>query len=407
MAVVEAVLAHWPDLRHAPPRTLIRPGPQDGALGGEIARQLAALGWAVTVGAPDAPPELVIDVGGGTGGDWPDARRVAVDGPAGLDLDTGRRDGPWVRADLTVALQAARPGHFLADGPEATGALHIVDLCLPVTAALRLCDPNLAAIAKTGGHKFDYGHALVLSGAAGHGGAARMAARAALRIGAGLVTLLPPRDALPEHAARLDAIMLRGVEGAADLSALLEDPRANALCLGPGLGVARAAALLPAALGADRATVLDADALTALAQTDLAGLHPHCVLTPHPGEFRRLFPDLADAPLAKPDAVRQAAARAGCTVLLKGHDTVIADPSGRAVLAHASHDRAAPWLATAGAGDVLSGMIAGLLARGLPPFDAAATAAWLHVEVARDFGPGLIAEDLPDRLPAVFRKLGL
>ena len=164
--------------------------------------------------------------------------------------------------------------------------------------------------------------------------------------------------------------------------------------------------------------MLDADALTILSQRpDLfAALHDACVLTPHAGEFARLFPDIA-AKLAAPatkgpayskvDATREAAARAGCVVLYKGFDTVIADPSGRAAINAAAHDRAAPWLATAGAGDVLAGFITGLLARGFSPFDAACTGAWLHVECARAFGPGLIAEDLPEELPKVFRSLGL
>jgi ADP-dependent NAD(P)H-hydrate dehydratase / NAD(P)H-hydrate epimerase len=181
----------------------------------------------------------------------------------------------------------------------------------------------------------------------------------------------------------------------------------------------RTQALVGAALEANRATVLDADALTAFADDPaslFALLHPRCVLTPHMGEFGRLFSDLKtklDAPAvkgpaySKVDAVREAAARAGCVVLLKGADTVIADPSGRCAINSAHYERAAPWLATAGSGDVLAGFIVGLLARGFDPMAAAETAAWLHVECARRFGPGLIAEDLPEQLPAVFRDLGL
>jgi ADP-dependent NAD(P)H-hydrate dehydratase / NAD(P)H-hydrate epimerase len=267
------------------------------------------------------------------------------------------------------------------------------------------------------GHKYGHGHALVLAGGPGRGGAARLAARGALRIGAGLVTLGCPPGALPENAARLDAIMLRPVAGPDGLATLLEDTRIAALCLGPGLGRDRARALVPAALAAGRATVLDADALTAFADDPaalFARLHDRCVLTPHGGEFARLFPDLA-ARLAEPattgpafsklDAARLAAARAGCTVLFKGPDTVIAHPGGRAAINAAHYDRAAPWLATAGSGDVLAGFIAGLLARGFGPMDAAETAAWLHVEAARAFGPGLIAEDLPEALPGVLRRL--
>ena len=213
--------------------------------------------------------------------------------------------------------------------------------------------------------------------------------------------------------------MLRRVAAAGDLVATLADVRINTLCLGPGLGVERAADLLAVALaeGQRRATVLDADALTALARDPalFSALHGGCVLTPHGGEFARLFPDLA-ARLAevatagpaysKVDAARAAAQRAGCVVLLKGADTVIAAPDGRCCLNSAAYDRVAPWLATAGAGDVLAGFIAGLLARGLAPFEAACAGAWLHVECARSFGPGLISEDLPEELPKVLRRLG-
>ena len=265
-------------------------------------------------------------------------------------------------------------------------------------------------------HKYAHGHVLVLSGGPGRGGAARLAARGALRIGAGLVTVGCPPTALQENAARLDAVMLRPLADASALAGALEDRRINALCLGPGLGTGeREAALVAAALAAGRSTVLDADALTLVARDGglAAALHPACVLTPHAGEFTRLFPDLDPGPdaegamAARADAVRRAAARAGCVVLLKGPDTVIADPAGDVLVHSARGARAAPWLATAGSGDVLAGFIAGLLARRLPAMQATAAAAWLHVECARKFGPGLIAEDLPDQLPTVFRDLGL
>ena len=286
-------------------------------------------------------------------------------------------------------------------------------------------------------HKYHYGHAFILSGGPGKGGAARLAARGALRIGAGLVTVGCPPDALPETAARLDAIMCRPIADADALTRTLEDHRLNALCLGPGLGITEETrALVAAALAATalepgpqserhwneswtRSVVLDADALTAFADapdTLFAMLHERCVLTPHAGEFARLFPDIAKELRAaatrgpaysKVDATRDAARRAGCTVLFKGPDTVIATPDGRARINSAHYDRAAPWLATAGSGDVLAGFITGLLARGFDALDAAATAAWLHVEAARSFGPGLIAEDLPEELPKVFRSLDL
>lgn len=361
-------------------------------------------------------------------------RLVAIDIPSGLCADSGRLirdDGPTYparAADLTVTFHRPKLGHVLQDGPRYCGRLQVVDIGLPDTGdGLGEVKPWPQDLDKSSlrnwwgrtaeAHKFAHGHALILSGPMGRGGAARLAARGALRIGAGLVTLGAPPDAMAEHAAQLTAIMLREIAGADALTEALTDKRINALCLGPGLGVERAAALLPVARQAP-AVVLDADALTALAAMDnwAALLSPRCILTPHAGEFARLFPDLA-AKLAAPattgpaysklDATREAAARAGCVVLFKGADTVIAGPHGREAINAATYDRAAPWLATAGSGDVLAGFITGLLARGFQPFNAARSAAWLHVECARSFGPGLIAEDLPEALPKVFRALGL
>jgi hydroxyethylthiazole kinase-like uncharacterized protein yjeF len=365
---------------------------------------------------------------------------VAVDIPSGLCADSGRvlaADGDDAEdgrvacggADLTVSFHRPKLGHFLADGPALCGALAVADIGLMEGAqggSLRLvASPPASTLAKRLGHKYSYGHALVLSGPFGRSGAARLAARGALRVGAGLVTLGAPGDAMAECAAQLTAIMLRQVDGATGLGALLADDRINAICLGPGLGTGKATRdLVTAALrrreaggagGRRRGVVLDADALTAFADEPdalLAMLDDACVLTPHGGEFARLFPDLADRleepPVRGPafsrvDAARAAAERAGCTVLFKGMDTVIATPGGRTGISAAAYDRAAPWLAAAGSGDVLAGMIAGLMARGHAAEDAAAWAAWLHVEAARAIGPGLIAEDLPEALPGVLR----
>jgi hydroxyethylthiazole kinase-like uncharacterized protein yjeF len=399
--------------------------------------------------------DIWLDSGG------PVARFVAIDVPSGLCADSGRILAPesaedqWdeeeidedprfcsIKADLTVTFHRRKPGHVLARGPLMCGKLRVVDIGLrqgiphrSVTIAHENERPFPGWLAKRKAHKYTHGHALILSGPSGRGGAARLSARGALRIGAGVVTVGCPPEAIAENAARLDAVMLRGVADGAALAGVLEDGRINALCLGPGLGTGeREAGLVGAALGRvgnlptagavrgqiahPTPTVLDADALTILArEPDLfAALHGACVLTPHAGEFARLFPDLAEklaAPAikgpaySKVDATREAAARAGCVVLYKGPDTVIADPSGRCSINSAHYDRAAPWLATAGSGDVLAGFITGLLARGFDPMQAAETAAWLHVECARHFGPGLIAEDLPEQLPAVFRGLGL
>lgn len=264
------------------------------------------------------------------------------------------------------------------------------------------------------GHKFRHGHALVVSGGAGRTGAARLAARGALRVGAGLVTLGVPPAAQLEAASQLTAIMLTRLHDARALEAALHDDRLTALCIGPALGLQeREAALVATALASRRPTVIDADALTLLAAHPalFSALHAACVLTPHHGEFARLFPDLAreaSAGLsAKCAATRQAAQRAGCIILYKGAETIIATPEGQTAIHSATGSHAAPWLATAGSGDVLAGMITGILARGLMPFDAACIGTWLHAEAARQFGPGLIAEDLPETLPSVFRSLGL
>lgn len=397
---------------------------------------------------------------GGSGGDgtWFRERLVAVDCPSGLCLDSGAFLGPSrvpqpfpVRAAITVAFDSPKPGHLLEQGPDSCGRLVIADIGLhdwrirwpaprrgmrhadlsAVAPEFDIADRRrlahepaqlrhwLSKSSGASGHKFSHGHAVILAGGLSHGGAARLAARGALRVGAGLVTICPPQSALIEHLGPPDAVMRRGLNDAATLAHLLEDTRISALCLGPGCGGARAAALLPALLASGRACVLDADALTALAVADDLRLHARCVLTPHAGEFARLFPDLAARLSAPPmrgpaysrvDAVREAAARCGAVVLLKGPDTVIAEPPstpaplgcGQAVI-HAAFD--IPWLATAGAGDVLSGIITGLLARGLRPLEAARYGAWLHARAARRFGPGLIADDLPEQLPAVFREM--
>ncbi|HET9067642.1 MAG TPA: NAD(P)H-hydrate dehydratase, partial [Amaricoccus sp.] len=250
------------------------------------------------------------------------------------------------------------------------------------------------------------GHALVVSGPATRSGAARLAAGAALRAGAGLVTLGAPPGALLVNAAHLTAVMLTRLDGPGDLAAFLADPRLTAVALGPALGTgARERALVEAALAAPPAALLDADALT-LWRDDPAALFAviarrtaPVVLTPHDGEFARLFPDLADAP--KPERARAAAARSGATLVLKGADTCVAAPDGRLAV----NANAPPWLATAGAGDVLAGITTGLLAQGLPAFEAAAAAVWLHGAAAAEAGPGLTAEDLAPALRPVLARL--
>ncbi len=242
-------------------------------------------------------------------------------------------------------------------------------------------------------------------------GAARLAARGALRAGAGLVTIASPREALAVNAAANLAVMVRPVDGADELAAFLADKRRNAVVLGPGGGVGSAMREeVRAALQSEAAVVLDADALTSFADhpealfADIAARHGRgTVLTPHEGEFSRLFRQInKDSEVrGKLEKARAAARLSGAVLLLKGPDTVVAAPDGRASIA----DNAPAWLATAGAGDVLAGMIAGLMAQGMPAFEAASAAVWLHGEAASAFGPGLISEDLPEELPRVYRRL--
>ncbi len=356
---------------------------------------------------------------------------VAVDILSGVESDTGNvlaepGLGP-PGAALTVTFQCAKPGHYLGTGAALTGNLavrsigiekELADLCsrqLPCS----LVAPGAitsAGLAKSDPfkHKYDYGHVLVLSGGRGRGGAARLAARAALRVGAGLVTIGVEDRAIGEHAAQLNAIMLAAIDGETMLQQLLADRRINSLCAGPGLGTGPdARKLVLRLLQSGRSLVLDADALGMFADdpaTLADAVSGDVVLTPHDGEFCRLFPDLCrrmeeEAGYSKLEATIAAARRSRATVMLKGFDNVVACPDGRTAIIPASGDSLAPWLATAGSGDVLAGLVAGLLARGQGGFAAACLAACLHIRAARNFGPGLIAEDLPEAIPATLASL--
>ena len=346
---------------------------------------------------------------------------VAVDLPSGINGASGAVLGAAVKAQESVTFFRRKPGHVLLPGRLHAGSVRVVDIGIPESALQRVRPRTFAnapaqwgkafPIPRLDAHKYSRGHAVVVSGDISSTGAARLAARGALRAGAGLVTLASPRTALPVNAAANLAVMVRAADGPDELRQLLEDRRLNAVTLGPGLGVgANTRALVQVALDGERAVVLDADALTSFADAPAAlfaavAARPDrpVVLTPHQGEFSRLlknFPQPSEN-VAKLVAVRAAAQASGATVLLKGADTVVAAPDGRAAI----NENAPPWLATAGSGDVLAGIIAGLLAQHMPAFEAACAGAWLHGEAGTEVGPGLISEDLPEALPAIYRRL--
>jgi hydroxyethylthiazole kinase-like uncharacterized protein yjeF len=345
---------------------------------------------------------------------------LAVDIPSGIDGDTGAIRGAALQATRTVTFAARKPGHLLLPGRDMCGAVSVVDIGIgdAVTTGfapvLHAIEPDLwrAALPRleSDTHKYKRGHALVLSGEMHRTGAARLAARAALRAGAGAVTLASPRNALAVNAAHLTAIMLTPCDTPDELGALLEDPRISAIALGPGYGVGEATrAMVKAAARAGRGLVLDADALTSFAGEAftlgmIATAARACVLTPHEGEMRKLFESaegVLDAP-SRWQAALRAAEITRAVVVWKGGDTIVASPDGRAaILAETT-----PHLATAGSGDVLTGIIAGLIAQDMPAFEAACAATWLHARAGIACGAGLIAEDLSEALPGVLRELG-
>lgn len=342
------------------------------------------------------------------------AKILAVDMPSGVSGDTGAVMGTAIEADLTITFFRKKPGHVLWPGRGLAGEVRVIDIGIPeevlpeVAVGLRENDPSLwlgqFPWPAAGGHKYDRGHAVVVSGPLGASGAARLAARPALRIGAGLVTVASPPDAMAENAAQLTAVMLHAIPDQAAFEEFIGDSRRNAILVGPGNGIGEVTrGRVLAALGLHKRAVLDADALTSFADAppDLfKAIGSDCVLTPHAGEFARLFKDVDLAP-GKIEAARAAARASGAVVLFKGPDTVVAAPDGRAMVT----TNAPPNLATAGAGDVLGGFITGLLAQGMPAFEAANAAAWIHGRVAAEFGPGLISEDLSEGVPSVLKEL--
>ncbi|MFL6799328.1 MAG: NAD(P)H-hydrate dehydratase [Xanthobacteraceae bacterium] len=341
----------------------------------------------------------------------------SVDLPSGINGTTGAVMGVAVNAAYTVTFFRRKPGHLLLPGRLHCGTLELADIGIPgivleqikpaaVLNAPALWGPEFP-LPRPDRHKYTRGHVVVVSGKVSTG-AARLAARGALRAGAGLVTIASPREAFAINAAASLAVMVRPVDGAEELGECLADPRCNTVVIGPGGGVGpRMRELVLTALRGPRAVVLDADALTSFAETPkllfdaIGDRRGETVLTPHEGEFRRIFSHLFADFTSKLELTRAAARRSGAIVLCKGPDTVIAAPEGRAAVS----SNAPSWLATAGSGDVLAGILAGFLAQGMPGYQAAAAAAWVHGEAAREVGAGLIAEDLPEALPHVHKRL--
>ncbi len=389
-------------------------------LSGEAAR--AAADWDRLVepleSALDHTPDIVLDALFGGGLSRPIegvaaelARRrlptLSIDVPSGIDGLTGSACGPVFRAEATVTFAALRPAHLLRAGTDYCGAVEVADIGVDAQSECHENSPALwrATLPCPGPdtHKHSRGRLICVTGGPSQTGAARLAAMAGLRAGAGLVTLLSPPSALDINAGQVTAIMVRAFSESRTLADAARE--ADAAVIGPAAGVSeetRANTL--ALLSTNSAAVLDADSLTVFANepgTLFEALRDGDILTPHPGEFRRLFGDLIETSVNRIEAVRRAAARAGSVVLLKGPDTVIAEPGGRAIV----NTHASPWLATAGSGDVLAGIIAGLRAQGMAALEAAAAGAWLHGEAGRRLGPGLISEDLPGALPAVLRDV--
>ena len=333
---------------------------------------------------------------------------VAIDTPSGVPGDTGKPLGPAVCAALTVTFHARKPGHVLEPGRGFCGEVLVADIGLRAAASKvvengpdlwlsRFPWPSAAS------HKHARGRLIVISGDAWSTGAARLASRAGLRIGAGLVTLYAGQDALAANAAHLEAVMLKPFDTDLELEQAADE--ADAAIIGPAAGVGDTTlrnVLALARTGA--ALVIDADAITVFRDDPeelFSVLDRDDVLTPHPGEFERLFPGLLKSAPERISAARRAAEKAGAVVLLKGPDTVVAAPDGRSAVSV----NGSPWLATAGSGDVLAGYIGGLVAQGMESFEAACAAAWIHAEAAELHGPGLISEDLPGLTPMVLRRL--
>ncbi len=444
-AVADAILA-----RYSPQSTVVLVGPgNNGGDGYVVARLLNRHGWPVRVETLSPPAtadakaaaarwtgpvtplthrggqaDLIVDALFGAGLDRPlgpelvrlalslgrsETPVVAIDVPSGLAGDTGRPlGGICFQAELTVTFHRRKFAHCLQPGRGLCGEVIVGDIGLDGgPGALFENAPNLwlprFPWPSVNAHKHTRGRLLVVSGGAWNTGAARLAARAGLRVGAGLVTIMSPPEALMANAAHLEAVMLRPFETDVDLE--MAGSEAECAIIGPAAGVTDITLSNVLALARTGAALLiDADALSVF-RDDPAELFSILdrddVLTPHPGEFERIFPGLLNETPERVTAARTAAARAQAIVVLKGADTVISASDGRAAI----NLNGTPWLATAGSGDVLAGMIAGLMAQGMESFEAACAGVWLHAACAEAFGPGLISEDLPGLLPMVLKRL--
>lgn len=463
-AVADATTARW-----SPRRAVVLAGPgNNGGDGFVAARYLAEAGWSVrvallgsisalkgeaalnaqrwtgelvhlSVGAVE-DCDLVVDALFGAGLARPldglarevaaavsirDLPCVAVDIPSGVYGDSGAVMGEGdggiaMRADLTVTFFRKKPGHLLLPGRELCGEVVVADIGIPPEVLGRIRPAaweNSPALwldrfpwPGASDHKYTRGH-LVICGGALMTGAARLTARAGQRAGAGMVSIAAPPPAVPVYASSLLSVLVRPIEDLAEFNTLVGDPRVMSVVVGPGSGVTSSThAYGKAVLEAGKACVLDADALTVFSEPpqgpkelfeSIAASKGPCVLTPHEGEFARMFGRCGLTVGSKLARAREAARLSGATVVLKGYDTVIAAPDGRAVI----NSNAPADLATAGAGDVLAGLIGGLLAPRMAPFEAACAAAWLQGDAARAYGPGLIADDLLDQLPATLKAL--
>ncbi len=436
MAAAGASIAREIQKRWTPRPTVVLCGPgNNGGDGVVAARLLGQAGWEVrAIPFADLSPnvlagaELVIDALFGAGLSRPldgaakatlsalDPRApvVAVDVPSGLDGDTGRAQGPVLAAALTVTFFRKKPAHLLFPGRGLCGEVAVVDIGTPPGVLAQIAPqtfengPALWGAAfpwpRPEDHKYRRGHAVVVGGDHTHTGAARMAAQGALRVGAGLVTLAGPTRSMTLFAAESPAFITEAFKGPDELAKILRGRKRNSVLVGPANGVSpetRENAI--AALRSGASCVIDADALGVFKDDPaalFAAITGACVLTPHDGEFARLLPAHAELP-GRLERARAAAKGSGAVVLLKGPDTVIAAPNGRAAI----NANAPPELATAGSGDVLAGIVVGLLAQGMDPFFAACAGAWLHGDAASRFGPGLTAPDLPETLPEVLRGM--